>query len=51
VVPLLLSSGPNKPSNLEFLEDSIEQLNEICDNGISLNGKILQVITSIFYLG
>jgi hypothetical protein len=42
VVPLLLTSGPNKPSNLEFLEESIKQ---ICDNRISFNGKILQVIT------
>ena len=43
VVPLVISCGPTKPSSLEFLKKSIEELQSLKHEGLAYKNKKFKV--------
>ena len=44
VVPLLISVGPSKPTNLDFLKTTIQELEFVRLEGVTYKKKVLKVI-------
>ena len=43
VFPVVLTCGPSKPNDLEFLEELIRDLDNILDNGLQDDGRLIEV--------
>lgn len=43
VFPVLITVGSTKPTDLQFLDDAIEEMRDMVDNGLSYEGRHFQV--------
>lgn len=41
--PHVLTIGPSKPTNLDFLQEAIDELDSLLQNGFKFNGKEVRV--------
>jgi hypothetical protein len=43
VFPVAITSGKSKPTDLDFMNDTLEEMSRLIDNGITFNGKQISV--------
>lgn len=43
IVPFCITGGKMKPDNLDFFNETVQELNQLIDHGLNYNGKVFRV--------